>query len=207
MHQRMAVRGEAWRVVTYPLLNLPSFLVVFDLFLLYWFGREVEFFLGRRVFLRLYGVLVLAPVVVLLAVPHSFLAGARCANFAVFIAFATIYPRAQIFFGLEARLLAGIYLAFSVLQALAYHDWAVIIPLMVCSAAAFLFVRYEQGRLLFRLPIRQPHLRVLEGGAPKAQQPVNVDAILDKINATGMESLTAAEREQLEKAREEMNRR
>jgi membrane associated rhomboid family serine protease len=208
MFDRDAVlRGQVWRLVSYALVNPPSFFVAVDIFLLFWFGREVEYFLGRRVFLKLYALLILAPLPLLLAIPHSYLAGARSANFAVFIAFAVIYPRAQIFFGIEARWLALGYLAVNVLQALAYHEWSWIIPLLLCSGAAFVFVRYAQGQWSFNLPVRQPKLRVIEGGKPQEPQAANVDAILEKISKSGMQSLTKQERDQLDKAREGLLRK
>lgn len=197
------MRGEVWRVVTYPFYNPPSIFAVVDLFFLFWFGRELEKFFGRRAFLRFYGLLILVQALATMIVSWGSIFGPRFANFAVFIAFAVLYPRAQIFFGIEARWLAVIYLAINVLQALAYHAWDWFAPLFACSALAFAFVRFEQGRWSFKLPERRPKLRVIEGGA-KPEQPANVDAILEKISREGMQSLTAKEREQLEQARQHL---
>src|SRR5947209_3927436 len=47
------LRGEVWRVVTYGLRNEPSIGFVIDMFIIGWFGREVERFFGRTKFLTL----------------------------------------------------------------------------------------------------------------------------------------------------------
>ncbi len=57
---------------------------------------------------------------------QSIYMGAGTTNFAVFIAFALIYPSADVFFGLTARWLAIILLALNSLQVLAASAWAML---------------------------------------------------------------------------------
>ena len=53
------LHGEAWRLLTYGLVNPPSLQFVIDMFMIVWFGREVEKFFGRRIFLLLFACLYL----------------------------------------------------------------------------------------------------------------------------------------------------
>src|SRR5437016_3851338 len=54
-------RGFFWQLLTYPLIDFPSFFYVFGLLFTYWFGVGVETYLGRRVFMRLLFFLCLVP--------------------------------------------------------------------------------------------------------------------------------------------------
>ena len=50
---------DVWRYFTYPLVNGPSIWFAVEMYLLAFFGREVERFIGRRSFGMLYFLLVL----------------------------------------------------------------------------------------------------------------------------------------------------
>jgi len=183
------------------------------------FGREVEKFFGRRKFLLLYGGIYLVTPVLFTALGVWFptsLAGETGA-FALFIAFATLYPDVAVFFGLLAKWIAVILVAVYTLIALAYHNWLEGLSLWATTGLAFAFVRHQQGRLTLprlRLPRRAPKLRLLQGGdAPVAAKPLGrssmaeVDALLDKIARSGVSSLTAKERATLDSARAELLKR
>ena len=216
------LHGEVWRMLTYGLVNpLPpgwggvSF--AFDMLWIVWFGREVEKMFGRRKFLVLFaGVYLISPFVLtaLGFIWPNTMAGERGA-FAVFIAFATIYPNvALFFFGILAKWAALILLGIYTLAALAYHDWTGMIALWASTGFAHGFVRYEQGVLALpkiRFPRRRPKLRVLADpdsskstGTQSAKEDsmAEVDALLDKIARSGISSLTPKERAKLERARE-----
>ena len=45
-------RGEIWRIFTYGLVNPPSISFVIDMIVIVWFGREVEKFFGKKIFLE-----------------------------------------------------------------------------------------------------------------------------------------------------------
>jgi hypothetical protein len=137
--------------------------------------------------------------------------------FALFIAFATLYPNAAFFLNLQAKWLAVILVALYTLIALSNRDLAGLISLWVSVGFAFGFVRYEQGRFTlpkFNLWSRKPKLRVLPDLPPQekpahAQKAQNksmaeIDALLDKIARSGLNSLTAKERARLEQSRAEL---
>lgn len=219
----LVLRGQVWRVLTYGLVNPPSIGFVVDMLLLVWFGRELERFFGRKIFLRFYGTLyLLSPLVYTLLGflrPTVFLGATG--GLAVFVAFATLYPSAVIFFVLTAQVVAIVLVGIYSLTSLYSRDIVGLIALWVMVGFAFLFVRYEQGRLQLpkiRFPSfkRRPKLRVLPSPNPRTE-PIDqeeedesmteVDVLLDKIAKSGIGSLTAKERQRLEKAREELMKR
>jgi membrane associated rhomboid family serine protease len=215
------LRGQAWRVLTYGLLNPPSLDFAIDMVILAWFGREVEKFLGRSKFGLLFcGVYLLPPLLFTLVglwFPAAF-SGEKCV-LAIYIAFAAIYPNAGIFFGVAAKWIAAALLAIYTLMDLANHAWQSGILLWATCGFAYLFVRYSQGLIhlpslsLFR---RGPKLRVLPGRAGAIEPAAvastvgtmaEVDALLDKIAKSGFASLTAKEKARLDSARDELSRR
>jgi membrane associated rhomboid family serine protease len=209
--------GEVWRFLTYGLWNPPSIGFVIDMFMIVWFGRELEKFFGRATFLKFYAAIyLLQPVLyALLALFYPVLPkGGETGAFALFIAFATLYPNVALLFNILAKWLAAILVGIYTLIALAAQDVVTLVTLWATVGLAFGWVRYEQGRFtLFTLPkirfaSRSPKLRVLP--SPKAaplsgsagEPAVEMDALLDKIAKSGLASLTSKERAQLEKARE-----
>jgi membrane associated rhomboid family serine protease len=200
----------AWQVVTYAFVHPPQLLFLLEIYLLVVFGREIESFLGRNAFLRLYAVLLLLPPLVLLAAGlagfSTVFMGSSALHFGVFIAFATLSPSAQILFSIQARWIAVALLAFSALQCLAYSMLTDLSVLLLDSAAAFATVQFLRGQWVIGLPARRSHLRVVRSQDKSARvtPPASIDSILEKISKSGMGSLTPGERAQLEKARAEL---
>jgi len=222
-------RGELWRLITYGLVNPPSLALAIELLMLVWFGREVERFLGRRDFLRLYAGLYLVRPLLFTALtpvlPANFAGGTG--SFAVFIAFATLFPDAPLLFNLLARWVAWGLLALGALMALGARDGVRLLELAATCGFAFAFIRHHQGRWSwprfprFRLSRPATAMRAApvpvaaRAGAargtattpPVAAPMAEVDVLLDKIAQSGLHSLTAAERARLEAAREDLQRR
>lgn len=159
------IHGEVWRVLTYGLINRPSLEFAIDMLMLVWFGREVEKMIGRKKFLLLFGAIYLVtPLLFTALAPWTplQLAGESGA-FAVFVAFATLYPSALLFFNILAKWAALIVLGIYSLMALAARDWPALLALWGSAGAAHAFIRYEQGHFQlpsFRLGRRKPTLRV-----------------------------------------------
>src|SRR5437867_6327100 len=91
--------AQVWRLLTYAFIHLPtgSGLLWFaiEMYMLFVFGREVERFIGRRAYIALYLVLLLLPAVVLTLWglwTRTAIATSGALHFAIFVAFATIYP-------------------------------------------------------------------------------------------------------------------
>ena len=200
----------AWQVVTYAFVHIPNPWFLLEIYLLVVFGREIEGFLGRNAFLKLYATLLLLPPLALLMVglagfPATFM-GSSALHFGVFIAFATLYPTAQIFFSIQARWIALALFAISALQYLAFSMRTSLLVLLLDSVAAVVTIQMLRGNWSFelRVPRKHPHLRVVEREKPveRGCSLPSIDSILEKISKSGMGSLTSKERAQLEKARE-----
>ncbi len=214
-----------WTPLTYVLYNPPSLWTLLGCYLLWSFGEAVERHLGRRAFVRMLLLLVAASPVVITLLHAAGVRGLTCAGmmqlqFGVFIAFATLYPRAKvsiIIVTLEVWVLAAIFVGMNVLQCLASRDWVSFVLLAANVGTAFAFIRYEQGEL--KLPsMPRPHASIKPvppARTSKAAKPAKetkpksptVDDILDKISHHGMQSLTPEERRILDQASEEMKRR
>jgi hypothetical protein len=209
-----------WQLATYAFVHMPPYwLFLIELYLLVVFGREIEAYLGRGAFIRFYLTLLLAPTLLFTGAEwlgwHTNYAGSSALHFGVFIAFALIYPTAEMFFGIQAKWIALALLAINSLQCLALSDYEALAVLAVNSVAACLFIARFQGRLALNLPSRrqQTPARQSSASSPKNVPTASpeeddlhgsIDPILDKISRSGIASLTARERERLEKARHKL---
>ena len=120
--------GSVWQLATYAFVHPPSGLLWFalEMYMLFLFGREVERFIGRRAFIMLYLLLLLAPTVLLTLwglSQRTAIGGSSAIHFGVFVAFATIYPRVEMFLRIMAKWVALALGAILTLQLLAAHAW------------------------------------------------------------------------------------
>jgi membrane associated rhomboid family serine protease len=216
------LRGEVWRILTYGLVNAPSIPFAIDLLMIVWFGREVERFLGRRVFLQLYaGIYLIKPLLfTALGAWRATSFSGEVGAFALFIAFATLFPNAPLLFNILAKWAALALVGILALSALAARQWEQLLELLATCGFAFGFVRLQQGHFSLprvRLVRRKTNLRVLPDerpkpeavpvAAPRGDPMAEVDALLDKIAKSGIHSLTKAERAKLDAARADLLKR
>jgi membrane associated rhomboid family serine protease len=211
--------GEVWRVFTYGLVNLPSLSFVIDMVMIVWFGRELERFFGRVVFLKFYGMLYLCVPLLftLLGLIRPMSQVGQTGGLAIFVAFATLYPNAMMIFNILAKWFAAVILAIYTLMFLFARDFVGLAALWGPVSFAYGFVRYQQGRFtLPSIPLpsfrKRPKLRVvreaeLEREAELDEPMAEMDALLDKIAKGGINSLSSSERQRLEKAREALLKR
>lgn len=224
---------QVWRIFTYGLVNPPGIWFAVDMVMMVMFGREVEKFFGRAKFLFLFAVLYLITPLLFTALGvwwPTTLEG-ETGSFAMFIAFAALYPDALLLFNLLAKWVAVVLVGMEVLSDLATHNWPGLISLAATCGFAWAYVRHARGYLslpTFRLPRRQPKLRVLPDlpksssasastvsstgtGPYKAPAPdasmAEIDALLDKIAKSGLNSLTAKERAKLEQGRKNLQKK
>ena len=212
--------GKIWQLVTYPFVHSlnPSFAI--GMVMLFWFGKPVEQALGRRTFLLLYLGLAVLPALVLLGI--SFLTGTSILyegtlylHLALFVAFAFLFPNAQMLFGFLAKWVALVLVSIYALLDVAAHNWphlAVLASGIAVAAFAirapffsewmdWLAERQEQKQLL---RIQQ---QIAAQKQTEARQTQSIDSILEKISSQGMRSLTRDERQILERARLELLKR
>lgn len=216
------LRGAVHQIFTYAFVHPPSGLLWFaiEMLMLFWFGRDVERFLGRRSFIALYLLLLLVPTIAMTGwglLQRNGLSGSQTIHFGVFIAFAAINPRAEFFFlRITAKWIAVIFAAFYTLQLLAYHAWAEMTVLWLSIGVAFFYVRSRgvgpelawwesvKARLM-----PKPKLTIVrrEPAARNAEEDDvydSIDPLLEKISKSGIGSLTPNERRALDRARNQL---
>ncbi len=216
-----------WTPISYVLVNPPSIWLVLNSYFLWRFGEQVERHLGRRTFVSLLLWLVLVPPAIstvfgLAGISLPIGLGIVAVEFGVFIAFATLYPRAQlsiIIATVEVWVLAAIFVGVSALGQLADQDWPGLTLLAVSVGTAIAFIRYQQGHWKFpSWTQRRPRtkfrvVRHTEGTRTSREDPIiprvppNVDALLEKISREGLGSLTDDERKSLEEASKDLSKR
>lgn len=218
--------GQVWRLVSYVafdpyFFSQRSLWFLWNMLLFYFFGREVEQFVGRKTYFKLYAALVLIPAILLcllglVMVPQPYL---NCCDvfFGFFVAFATIYPGAMpvMWIPLSMRALMWILLGISTLIDLAMHAYTAIFMLWACTAVAYVGMRligaghgmtwltdWIENRRTEKL-VRQRNFKVLKD----VKETESIDAVLEKISKQGVNSLTARERAVLEEARKNLLKR
>jgi membrane associated rhomboid family serine protease len=219
-------QGEVWRLFSYIaydpyFFSQRSLWFLWSMLLLYFFGREVEQFAGRKNYIKTYVALVLIPAVLLcllgLWTPQVHL---NCfeAIFGMFIAFATLYPGAVpmlMWLPFRCSVLAWIMLAIFSLIDIAVHAGAALFMLWTSSAVGFFamrlvgagngmgwFTNWLEDRRTRRLAEKH-QIKVIKD----VQANESIDHILDKISKQGVGSLTAKERAALERARSNLLKR
>jgi hypothetical protein len=215
------LHGQIWQVFFCSFVNTPTFFSLIGLLFLYVSAVEVEKYIGRARFLILYSILLLTPVVTLTA---WMLATGQTADFygdtevaiGFFVAFCTLYPNLQWFGMIQLKWIGIVSYAIGVLVYINQRDWVAAFILTLVCAASFGFIRYLQyGGDLPRIPNpfelwRRPKLRVVARPSSSVKSSsrdqispdsAELDRLLDKISKHGLASLTAKERETLERAR------
>jgi membrane associated rhomboid family serine protease len=218
--------GQLWRLFTYAFVHVPTpsdlLWLAVEMYMLFMFGREVERFIGRRAYIALYLILLFLPSVLLTLLsfwrPTTFYTSTAL-HFAVFVAFATIYPNVQLFLRIAAKWVTLILAGIGTLSALAAHHWPSLIVLWTSIGAAFLFVELNgagpelvwwnafKARFASRPKyhvVPKPQPRASGGRTEPDDAQASIDPILDKISKFGIGSLTASERRQLNRERERL---
>jgi hypothetical protein len=218
--------GALWQPLTYVWLGMPNFFTPLSIFCFYCWAVEVEKYVGRARFLTLFGLLLATPVVLglilhALGIPSGIF-GSYVLVASMLIAFATLYPNIEYFGWIPLKWFAFACIAIGSLMYFPQRDWMSLMQLWASCGVSFGFIRWlQRGAELpqIRFPSfkRRPKLRVLPNPVPRAEQTdvdddqdeamTEVDVLLDKIAKSGIGSLTAKERQRLEKAREELMKR
>jgi hypothetical protein len=220
------LHGWLWQMVSYSFVNGPDIYFLLWAYVLYRCGVEIEQFFGRGTLLKFYALQLTAVVVALglwrLTGRDGWYAGMGMVTTGFFVGFAVLYPDLP-WFGLVAmKYVAGAFVGIIALSDLAANDWRNLLVLTVVTVASASFIRHAKfgGTVNVREWLRQlkpfgrPRFRVL----PSPEQPAprtnpgsgtlgSVDAILDKIARDGFASLTQEERDQLERARDILNKK
>ncbi len=223
-------RGFFWQPVTYMFLHGGILHILINLLVLWFIGREVEFFIGGKYFTRLYFLGGVFGAALWLAFNWQSgipVVGASAAVLACVIAFATLFPDRQITFllwfiipvSIKAKYLALILVALD------------LVPVLQHAPSNVAHLAHLGGALLGYLYIKQlgygstprwmtwweslkagmrPRRRARPARrelSPEEFMREKVDPILDKISREGMQSLTREERATLDAARDLMEKK
>ncbi|HSH38749.1 MAG TPA: rhomboid family intramembrane serine protease, partial [Chthoniobacterales bacterium] len=216
-----ALSGAVWQIGTYAFVHPPSGLLWFaiEMYMLFMFGREVEKFIGRRPFIVLYALLLLAPTLLLSGWglwERTAIGGSSSLHFGIFVAFATIYPRVEMLLRIQVKWVALALGAILTLQLLAGHAWSQLAILWLSIGGAFLFIRMRGAgaeldwwsNLKEKLQPKPKFKVVPKPAARRVVEPedvhVSIDPLLEKISKHGINSLTASERRALDRARNQL---
>lgn len=209
--------GQVWRVVSWPLANAPDLWTALTIAMLWYFGRELERMIGRVHYLWMLLLLAVVPGIVgtLLDIPQ---AGIRPVEIAVFCVFCVELPNVRFFGGIPAWVFAAVIVGIEMLQLIGLRETERILLLLVSLATAALAARafgilndYQwvpkivlprRGRKAKRRKASGP--TVVNGpwaGTPApahtAADQMELDGLLDKISAQGMDSLSRNEKARL----------
>ncbi|MEI8314722.1 MAG: rhomboid family intramembrane serine protease [Verrucomicrobiota bacterium] len=213
--------GFVWQPLTYLLVHDGIWHIIFNLLMLWWFGREVESFIGPKAFTRLYllaGGFGGAFWLVCNLAEHSPLVGASAAVLGCVIAFSTLFPERELTFliffvlpvTLRAKYIALIAIAVDLVPVLT-HQTSNIAHLAHLGGAAvgYVFIKAlgygTTPRWLQWLQTTQPRRYPKSTSSPTTREDfirTEIDPILDKISREGMQSLTRQERKTLESAKD-----
>ncbi|GAB4320268.1 MAG: rhomboid family intramembrane serine protease [Candidatus Zixiibacteriota bacterium] len=211
-------KGAAWQIVTYMFLHGGFFHILFNMFALWMFGRDLEFAWGSRQFLKYYLVCGIgAGITTALLLPNQAIPtiGASGAVFGILLAFGMMFPNRTIylwfFLPIPAKymvILFGVIELFAASQGTGsgIAHWTHLGGL----AIGFLYLRFGGRRLRFRLPNpfgfiarwrgRRKAKKLRKKWDDQRDLMDSVDRVLDRINEVGYENLTDEEKEVLEKA-------
>ena len=226
--------GYVWQLVTYQFMHAGWLHILGNSWVIFMFGREMEAMLGGKKYLALVfssgivgGVF---QVLVALLWPQYFggaVVGASACAFGLVAAYATMFPERELtlllFFIIPIHLRAkSLLIGLAVLAVTGFAFPNIIMPGVAHAAhlggmaMGWFFVRKilqgDWSRLTGALrpaekeksSLRRPSPEPLEEKSPADFVASEVDPILDKISRDGIQSLTAHERQILEKARSRM---
>lgn len=209
--------GFLWQPLTYGFLHGSFGHLFFNMLTLFFLGPETERAMGSRHFLAMYllsGVLGGLGWIWLSADPRSVCVGASGSIYGMLAAFATLYPRRQLtvllFFIFPVTLMAWQLVAgLAILEFFFAGNQASGIAHTAHLAGAFAGFLYID-QLFENTLLRKLWQRARDYAAqrparpapppPPAPDQAEVDRILDKITAQGIQSLTQAERQTLHRA-------
>ncbi len=208
-----------WQFVTYMFLHANLFPhLLFNMYVLWFFGKEVESMWGPRAFYKYYFITGIgAGIIYALVKPFSTIPtiGASGAVYGVLTAFALMFPDRElnllIFFIFPLRIRAKtLAIAFAVMEffggVFASRDG---IAHAAHLGGMFIGYLYIKGSwMMFRIPVKrfkqwraQRRMRVERNEREELEKLRRiVDQILDKANEVGMENLTRDEKILLKKA-------
>ena len=219
---------NGYRLLSYGFLHAPNDLwhIVINMLVFWMFGQELERKYGSREFLYLYlWAIVFAGLVwslIEVGYPGNLpMLGASGGVSAIFALYALNFPHRKILFMFFIPMPMWVAAAIGLLMDINHsmdrsgniagsaHIAGAIAGLYYYKLgfSPFRWIADRVGGVSFKLPRSGPKLRVHDPEEFSSEIDLQVDAILQKINEQGQESLTASERKLLEKASQKYQRK
>ena len=209
--------GYLWQPFTYMFLHGGFAHLLFNMFTLYFLGPETERAMGSKHFLAMYllsGILGGFGWLWLSAYPAAVCVGASGAIFGILAAYATLYPRREmtvlvLFFPVTAmawKIVTGIAVVQFLLVTGGSGSNIAYAAHLAGAFAGFLYIDqlFENSHLRRLWAHLRNHVAQRPPATSRPTSPppdqAEVDRILDKITAHGIQSLTKSERETLHRA-------
>ena len=223
----LVATGEVWRLVTWPFASDLSLWTVITLALFWYFGTELERQIGRTRMVWLLGGMwacltaAYTAVAVLLGSGLG-LAGLDFIQFLLLLLWIAEYPTRPFFFGIPAWVVGAILVAVRVFGMIAFRDGAGLLSLVFSLVLVAVLARsvgllgdypWIPGRVVRGRPVaaRAPRTSRSSRASTRdasrhASDRDRLDALLDQINAKGLNSLTESQRRELLKLRDRLRR-
>ncbi len=204
--------SQPWTVVTYMFLHGSLTHILFNMLALFFFGPRVEERLGSRAFVTMYFIAGISGAILsFFLAPNSPIIGASAGVFGVMLAFAYFWPDSPIYIWgvlpIPARILVILTTAFSLYSGLRGSRGGVAdFAHLGGYVGAYLYLKWlerRSGSRRFQAQLSAPPPQARESLTrwksidTRGIHEVNreeVNRILDKINASGLSSLTPQER-------------
>lgn len=216
--------GEVWRLVTWPFANILDLWTVITLALFWYFGTEIERLIGhaRMVWLLLgmWASLTAAyTVVALILGGGGGLAGLGTIEFLLLLLWIAEYPSRPFFFSIPAWVVGAVLVGVQILGLLAARDISGLLSLVFSFVLVAIVARsvgllgeyaWIPGRVVRGRPVTARAPRMSRSSTRQASRHASdrerLDALLDQINAGGLNSLTESQRRELMKLRDRLRR-
>ncbi len=215
--------GEVWRLITWPTVNPPTEIWVVLTLAFFWFvGHRIEDSIGRRRFTVMIAMMTVLPAAVVSLVQFDAVAyafGLGILGIGLLVVFALDNPSAMFFFGIPAWAIAGVYVGIDILRYLGdrrfetlFLELGVIVVGLVTARQYGLVSSLEfipkfgggtSKRKTARTTRRQGGATVVAGPwsaaatEHSALDQLELDGLLDKISAQGIDSLSRTEKNRL----------
>ncbi len=199
---------QIWRLITYQFLHADTTHLLMNMIVLYFFGSMLERNFGSRRFLIFYLVCgvtggIVYPVLVGIGLlPAAPMVGASGAIFGVIVASAVLYPKTRVLLAfvipVSLAVVAGLFIGISILNFLRGDNAGGECAHLAGALCGFLYVKgrpWLEGRSMQQK--KGAWQRRIQN---ERQFQAEVDRILDKVHASGVNSLTRREKTILREA-------
>ena len=221
-----------WQWGTYIVNHMPGTMFLLDMLYLGFFGTQLERVMGRRFLAVLYGALIALPSLLVLGGVGSGiwsiygLFGTGSAHFCLFMAIAFLYPNVCFWITpIKIKWIAAALFTMYILQYLYQRNGLGCLIHVANTSMTYVIMRrfgltprFERVAEAFSAALPRPRKKTREAlpytpkmvPRPELREErvavAKIDSILEKISRSGLDSLTADERTQLERASTELKR-